>query len=550
MSQARGAQETKAALAELIAELDRTRKEYAKSTLQVTHLETQLQSLQDEQIRQDQRLSHLTSELNSKTEAHKQMILSMEEDHKSKEMTWAHQLKALEVEAARLKSENEAMHRLERENRQYRETIMENQGVMERLQAINDDLKAKLKDESKDQAQYLEVEFKKRLAEAEKKFRSEAYRALSEEAKIALQGNDHLQTVLQRQNDSIEAVLLRCKTLEQSHAKIQQEQDQNVADLQSHVSEIQRLKKLLADAKHKGAMMDEAMKQRRVERASLELLFVEYEASRNQLTQAKEKYRRAMRETERWKTRAVQLAHELDDDQRDAVEAKLAAMQSQSDAIEAHLDKKRHRDAQHAKVRQSNAEGAAALRQAEALGDGYGSDGPSWEVGSESNEPAPGGSREGGTRRHRPVDPMEILAMWNVNFDSWQPPAGTLSASPDEMGGMDADLGDEFEMKQRSPPVAGQTTNMRHHQAHPPPLTVAQQSQEKSQRLSVLSQPRNTAFPPGARHFVKGGKKPLDLQRQGSMPPLMELSSVSRGEFKTVKKGGAVDGSQQRFLVP
>ena len=50
-----------------------------------------------------------------------------------------------------------------------------------------------------------------RLAESEKKFQSEAYRALSEEAKVALQGNDHLQTVLSKQNGVCLAVPPRAR---------------------------------------------------------------------------------------------------------------------------------------------------------------------------------------------------------------------------------------------------------------------------------------------------------------------------------------------------
>lgn len=567
----RGGNETKTAMTELIGELDRTRKEFAKSALQVTQLDTQLQTTRDELMRRDQRILQLENEMQQKEERHRQIINTVEEEYKSKELSWAHRSKGLELEVQRLTSENTAMTQLERENRQLRDTILENQSVMERLQAINDDLRNKAKEDAKDQTAFLEVEFKKRLAESEKKFRAEAYRALSEEAKLALQGNDHLQTVLQRQNDSIEAVLLRCKTLEQAHSKIQEEQEANVQSIQSHVAEIHRLKKQLADAKSKGVMMDEALKQRRVERASLELLFVEYETTRKQLAQMKEKARRAVREADRWKSRAVQLTHELDDEQREAAEAKLANMQTQSDNIETHLERRRQREMRRAKVAEANADGANALRQAEGTGGsddgGAFSDGAAWDgVSDEEEENA--GVRN--SLRQRNVDPMEILAMWNVNFDSWRPPteeeeegqASNISPSkepkdnakysteaisdvPENVFGRSAPVGTGPSPPSGAVPIpnvgGSYSGSMRQ--------TVQERSSYLDQKLSVLSQPKSTAYPPGARHYVKGGRKPLELQRQ-PMPPLQELSTVSKGEFKIAKRGTTNSADANRFLVP
>lgn len=569
--------EAKSAMSELITELDRTRKEFAKSAMQVTQLETQLQTTRDDLVRKDQRILALESNATATEERHRQLVNTMEESYKSKELAWLHRVKTLEMEVTRLQAENEAMLLLERENRQLRDTILENQSVMERLQSINDDLRNKAKEENKDQSAFLESEFRKRLADSEKKFRAEAYRALSEEAKLALQGNDHLQTVLQRQNDSIEAVLLRCKTLEQSHSKIQEEQEENLSSMNAQVSEIQKLKKQLLEARSKGSMMDEALKQRRVERASLELLFVEYETTRKQLAQTRERCRRAQRESERWKNRAVQLTHELDDEQRESAEAKLSAMQHQSDNIESHLEKKKQRDAKRARVLASNADGATALRQAEDAAamwsDGGESDAAAWDAMSDEEE------LQGGGRglRHRAVDPMEILAMWNVNFDSWRPtgdedshtkvstfeapvgpvqhvetisdipetrpasgpqPGGVTSSSElPPVGSATSPLGARPQQIMAFPPQSG-STNMR----------VADRRALLDSKLSVLSQPKATAVPPGARHYAKNlPKRPLELQRQ-PMPPMQELNTVSKGEFKIAKRGGS--GSDGRFLVP
>jgi hypothetical protein len=577
MSKAGGGTEAKSAMSELITELDRTRKEFAKSAMHVTQLETQLQTTRDDLVRKDQRILTLESDLTATEERHRQLVNTMEESYKSKELAWLHRVKTLELEVKRLQADNEAMLLLERENRQLRDTILENQSVMERLQSINDDLRNKSKEENKDQSAFLEAEFRKRLADSEKKFRAEAYRALSEEAKLALQGNDHLQTVLQRQNDSIEAVLLRCKTLEQSHSKIQEEQEENLTSINAHVSEIQRLKKQLLEARSKGNMMDEALKQRRVERASLELLFVEYETTRKQLAQVRERCRRAQRESERWKNRAVQLTHELDDEQRESAEAKLSAMQQQSDNIETHLEKKKQRDSRRARVLASNADGATALRQAEDAAaamwsDGGESDAAAWDAMSDEEE-----QHAGRSLHHRTVDPMEILAMWNVNFDSWRP---SQDEDPSKVASVERQVGrpqqvetisDVPEIRPASVPHTNLTSNAVPSSSDLPPvgaspvggqsqmiafppqagstnMRVADRRAFLDSKLSVLSQPKSTAVPPGARHYAKNiPKRPLDLQRQ-PMPPMQELNTVSKGEFKIAKRGGS--GGDGRFLVP
>jgi hypothetical protein len=526
--------ESKTAVAELIGELDRTRREYAKAALQVTQLEAQIEQLKDSEMRKDMRIAKLEAEISSRDEKHRQAVSALEEEFKTKDLAWAHRVRQLEIELQRFQKENVSVVQLEKENRSLREAVLENQATMEKLQAINEDLRQRTVEESKNQSAFLEAEFKRRLQESEKKFRAEAYRALSEEAKLALQGNDHLQTVLQRQNDSIEAVLLRCKTLEAAHAKVQEEQEESQQSLQRHVAEVQRLKKLLADAKQRGAQLDEALKQRRVERASLELLFVEYENTRKQLSEAKEKSRRAAREAERWRARAVQLTHELDDDQREAAEAKLLQIQAQSDSIEAHLERRRKRDAK-------------KLESGQASTASRGPESAAWD--DLSDDEVTDGAGHGG--QVQSVDPMEILAMWNVSFDAWRP-EGRQDIGGEDQVDTNEQARDHFPpVEPTKPPVS--TAKEGTNDPQPPTSskriprgpTCEEIAIDKNKGLSVLSQPKSHTIPSGARHFKggrgAGGAKPL-------MPPLTELSIVSQGEFKMAKK--VTDLSANRFLIP
>jgi hypothetical protein len=416
----KGAAEARAAMAELVGELDRTRKEFAKATLQLTHLETTVQHLKDAEMKKDQVIAHLESELARREASFSEELSILQEEARSKEAAFAHRTRFLDMEVTRLKQEVEVANTYEKENRQLRETVLENQATIEKLQVLNEELRTRAKEDARDHASQLEAEFKRRLGESEKKFRAEAYRALSEEAKIALQGNDHLQTVLQRQNDSIEAVLLKCKHLEQAHSKIAGEQEISAQNLQHHVAEIQRLKKQLNDARGRNTQLEEALRQRKVERASLELLYIEYESGRKQLAKEKERCRRATREAERWRNRSVQLTHELTGDQREAAEAKLVALSSHNATMEAHATKTRQRQDRLERAREKNQAGAGMLRQAggatpdpDDLGGGADDD---WSQVSSDDGNAIDDAVLSGARGPT-VNPMEILAMWNANFD-------------------------------------------------------------------------------------------------------------------------------------
>eukprot|EP00759_Apiculatamorpha_spiralis_P031134 PhF_6_TR32934/c0_g1_i1/m.48409 len=419
-------QETKTAMQELVGELDRTRKEYAKATLQVTQLETLVEHMRDSEQKKDAVVQHLESELESVRKLHQQEVAVLAEEFRTKETGLQHTIQHLQLELNRLTEENRVLAGYELESRQLREAIMESQSKMERLQQINDDLKARVKEDMRDFRTNLEQEFKKRLVESEKKFRAEAYKALSEEAKVALQGNDQLQSVLQRQNDSIESVLARCKTLESSHSKLKSEQEMSSQNLNHHVAEVTRLRKQLNDTKSKNTQLEEVLRQRKVERASLELLFIEYETARKQLARAQEKGKRYMKEAERWKARALQLSYDVSmpttggggagDTMNSSphkgretpnAETRISRARQQIREVEDQL-----RTSSRGKLRSRGARQSVTKDGVEDWSD------VSDDVDLEAIQ----------TKAN--ITPMEILAMWNVNFESWRETGG--GASPQQ----------------------------------------------------------------------------------------------------------------------
>eukprot|EP00906_Rhabdomonas_costata_P025781 RCo036826 len=303
-----------AALQEVSKELEQTRKEFAKASLQLTQQEALITHLKDAEAKKDAIVAHLEEEIRT-LDAHYQQTVSVHtEEARTKELELEHKIRYLELEVSRLTEENAIYSRFERENREIRQTMMQQQELVDRLQRINDDLRLRTKDDISEFQNRLEQEVKKRLVESEKRFQVEAYRALSEEARVALQNHDHLQNVLQKQNDSIEAVLSRCKQLENAHSKMKIEQELSQQSLALHQTEAHKLHKQLQSSQSRCAELEEGLRQRRIERASLELLYMEYETTRKDLTKTTERLRRTQRALERWKNRAMALARDGPDD--------------------------------------------------------------------------------------------------------------------------------------------------------------------------------------------------------------------------------------------
>jgi|UniRef100_A0A7S4LDH9 myosin heavy subunit len=446
--------DNKQAFQEVLSELEQTRKDYAKASLQLTQQETFIAHLKDGEAKKDAVIAHLEDELRNAEQIHHQELAVVTEEAKTTQLEAEHRIRFLELEVTRLTEENNIYTNFENENKEMRKTLMYQQEQMEKLTNLNEELRSKARDDMTDFRQQLEEEFKKRLAESEKKFQSEAYRALSEEAKVALQGNDHLQTVLSKQNDSIEAVLGRCKQLETSHSKMRLEQDLSHQSLQLHQAEVQKLRKQLSDSKSRCQQLEDSLKQRRIERASLELLYMEYESTQKELQKATDKLRRTQRAAERWKNRVMAQQHDV------AGPGRLRQIQSST----AEMSRGRH-----AALRLESRETAASMSS-----DDEGFDSGGWDTGGEE---AP----------HRAkVDPMEILAMWNVNFENWKP-----QGLPDSLPELkDTQLNDpQADAAAHGPrPPVNRPRKVRQ--------TVERDRLEKDRELSVLSKRKFKSVPP------------------------------------------------------
>lgn len=591
----KGAAEARAAMTELFAELDRTRKEYAKATLQLTHLETTVQHQRDAESRKDQAIAYLEAELQRREQSYRQDLQVLQEENRGKEAAWEHRTKFYEMELARLKQEVDASQHFEKENRQLRDAVLENQATVEKLQLVIEELKTRAKEDAREHAAQLEAEFKRRLADSEKKFRAEAYRALSDEAKIALQGNDQLQAVLHRQNDAIESILLKCKQLEQSHATLTGEQEIAAQNIQHHVAEVQRLKRQLTEAQTRNQQLDTALQQRKVERASLELLFIEYESTRKQLSKANDQARRAARECERWRHRAVQLTQELSADQQAGATAQLEAIAQQGEKLEVHMQRSRARANRRDRERDRNASGAAAYRGAVA---DPGADNDRWsvldpaelihrganedEVGDDGDYHSPprltqGASSNGGDTvsqdpKARLVNPTDVLRMWNARFAGGDSGASSRTASPGESGvvpvtdASEAAASPGSEGTPHLPPVLsdraavsrdttdsnnGTTSAKRPMPVRPQPpnpqgLSVDEQIEARNRQLSVLSSSKHRSIPVSLAPRAKAGVP--QVGGAGGLPPTLNV--VEHGEFATMRIRGGPPALGQRFISP
>lgn len=403
----------------------------------------------------------------------------------------------------------------------------------------------------------LEAEFKKRLVESEKKFRAEAYKALSEEAKVALHGNDQLQSVLQRQNDSIETVLGRCKQLESNHAKMKSEQDVSNQNLQHHQAETTRLRKQLNDTKAKNAQLEEVLRQRKVERASLELLFIEYESTRKQLARSQEKAKRYAKESERWKARAMQLSYDVStgegrvanndpDGHSPTHERRLSRARAQIKDMDETLEKRQERNTQ-----QHNASHGSSHPRHEDWSD---------ITDGEGADALMGDQEEGGDLQAKAsITPMEILAMWNVNFESWHESGGASAAVPMERDEMTEEKIAETGLAELQPcavvppqpPITTEHSTVRYlnatqsshlrHKKHTHRITAEEQRSMAERNLSVLSQRRLMNVPPAMQRMGRKEARPISMS---------ELSIVGNdGHFHKLAVGN-VNPANARFIIP
>eukprot|EP00744_Colponema_vietnamica_P015246 GILI01021376.1.p1 GENE.GILI01021376.1~~GILI01021376.1.p1 ORF type:complete len:497 (-),score=120.66 GILI01021376.1:56-1384(-) len=188
--------------------------------------------------------------------------------------------------------------------------------------------------------------------------------------------------------------------------------------MEQQIREVNRLTKALEETRGKNQQLDEAMRQRRVERASLELLFVEYEASRKKLAKAEEKSRRSAREAERWKDRAVQLTQELGEEHREAAERRLAQLQSMSDAVEANATRDEYRTQLRNKAQVKHQQGSLAYQFAT-----QGTGGPNSTVAQLDTQYSFVDRSPSQALVANPVNsstsvkPMDILSIWSRNYD-------------------------------------------------------------------------------------------------------------------------------------
>eukprot|EP00668_Euglena_longa_P029478 GGOE01036826.1.p1 GENE.GGOE01036826.1~~GGOE01036826.1.p1 ORF type:complete len:477 (+),score=98.56 GGOE01036826.1:71-1501(+) len=459
-------------------EIDILRKEFARVSLQLQQQETFISHLKEAEIRKDDAIAQMESEFKSLQQLHAQEISVIVEESQTKHLEAEHKIRFLELEVAKLREESKLDNHFEEENKALRQTLLEQQQQVELLQRRVVDLQSRATDDpGGDTRQQLEEEFKRRLTEAESKYQTDAYRALSEEAKLALQGNDHLQTILSRQNDSIQNVLNRCKLLESSHSKLKTEQELSLQSLRMHQAEVQKLRKQLTDSKSRCQQLEEDLNQRRIERASLELLFIEYEKSQREMQRLQERLRRAQRQADRWRNRVILLQQELGSESR-----------------------------MHAKLNMTT---DGAIRRAAAR---------QWESrGTDSSDDEGENDTLSGEAPPSKVDPMEILAMWNVNFEHWKPAGldeSRASAKPSETPARV--LPATLEPPQKARPTADQVRL------------------ERDRELSVLSKGKAGA---------KGGKTKAAAEPH--------QFSVAEGQIQfSVRPSGYKGLQNARFLVP
>ena len=521
----------KTAVTELVQELDRTRRELAKSTLVLSQAETANMQLKESLSIKEKTLSQLQQELVERDASHRLEVTAVAQGSDTHHQVSNQKIHFLESEVDRLRKENEVLGEYMTQNQQLRQVLTQAHDALAELQRANAELRSKMVSEIQSKTHSLEEEMNRRLVESERKLREDAFNALSEESKVALAGNDKLQTVLQRQNETLDSVLQRCKDLEEAQSKVEEERLLIENDASTQQREINRLHRILDESNDRGYQLEDALKQRRVERASFELLFVEHNAIKEQLEKEKDKGRRALREADRWREKSYTLAEQLgSDEKRDAI-MKLQAIASHSELLERNAERNKKRKDRIRESRKKNAEVAQAVQNFESgvdermMNQNTNNDDDEDEDDENENENDQENENDiveemfDTTKKRQgklQVSAMDILAIWNVNYQNED--AGYFNNSTTTNNNNHHNVESRKEPTTLLPPIHKNNNSSKPSQQ----LVVDQQRAQRDLGLSVTSAPK---LPHS--HNIRRLKEANDQHHQRAAMAKNEMFAIS-----------------------
>jgi hypothetical protein len=498
----------KVAVTELVQELDRTRRDLAKATLAVTQAETNALQLREGLAARDRIVAQLRQELLERDASHRLEVAAVATGSDAQSAATTQKAQFLADEVARLKREVEVAGDYVAQNAQLREVLTQCHAALAELHRANAELRAQMASDVQARTASLEQEFSRRLLESERRLRQDAFNALSEESRVALAGNDKMQTVLQRQNETLDSVLQRCRHLEEAHAKVDEERRAIESDTTAQQREIERLHRVLGDAGERAQQLEDALRQRRVERASFELLFVDHAALKRDLEAEREACRRAVREAARWRDRAYALTEQLGaDERRDAARA-LVAIAQHSDLLERNAERNERRRERMQRARDDNARVAQAARALDVTSP---SSGPAQAAaptgGAGSARAFDDDADEGDDGAGSPLPPrdaplrvnaLDILAIWNVNYHDADsgveapPRLGNAPPAPTGVAGEPGASQQQPQHQRQRAPAAGPRAAQAPPATLPPLLRASVDRAQNDAALSVVVAPRPT----------------------------------------------------------
>eukprot|EP01002_Notosolenus_urceolatus_P014344 NODE_573_length_1954_cov_33.025722_g460_i0.p1 GENE.NODE_573_length_1954_cov_33.025722_g460_i0~~NODE_573_length_1954_cov_33.025722_g460_i0.p1 ORF type:complete len:637 (-),score=155.52 NODE_573_length_1954_cov_33.025722_g460_i0:42-1787(-) len=235
----------------LASTVDKLTVEKEAALIMLKELQEEMERVRKERAEQDGQKDRTAAATDLEREVKERELFSRNEELAAASMIAEHRIHQLEIELDRCQDELHLSSEIVDENRRLREQVLNQEESLVTLRNKAADLESG--EASRGEALALQLrledEFSRKLKEAEKAVRKEVFEALSDEAKVALHGAHQLQNMLHTQNDTIELMLTRCKTLDDDHAKLKA--DMALADQSTnlHLAEIRRLKKRLDESK-------------------------------------------------------------------------------------------------------------------------------------------------------------------------------------------------------------------------------------------------------------------------------------------------------------
>jgi hypothetical protein len=253
----------------------------------------------------DEYIKTLEEELRKLRITTKQELEIFAEEMKTKGLEDQHKAQCLTLERDRLQDQLNIYKFYERENKSLRDTIKNLQGQVERVNKISNIESEKSVVEMENWKRQLELDYQLRAQENQ----ANAYLDLDATSRDAVETTHEMHDQLKKQNVGLEDMLSKLRLMQNEHQRLKISSRASERENMDKEEQIRALHDQILHSQEKMLDLEDTLQNQRSERLSYELLLTEMEAMNSELAKMGEKYEKAKKDVEKWRTRALALKH-------------------------------------------------------------------------------------------------------------------------------------------------------------------------------------------------------------------------------------------------